>query len=129
MKNTLLYIADFSHCAQLTKQQPKRNSIIGTPYWMAPEVIKGQEYDAKADIWSLGVLIMEMMQGDPPYVEYPPLRAVFLIASNGLPSLPNPDQWSTELKEFVQLCTMTEPSERPDADGLLKVSRLFLLFF
>ncbi|KAI8147570.1 kinase-like domain-containing protein [Fennellomyces sp. T-0311] len=113
-------LSDFSHCAQLTKQQPKRNSIIGTPYWMAPEVIKGQEYDAKADIWSLGVLIMEMMQGDPPYVEYPPLRAVFLIASNGLPPLPEPDRWSTELKEFVQLCTMTEPADRPDADGLLK---------
>ncbi|KAI9470417.1 kinase-like domain-containing protein [Zychaea mexicana] len=113
-------LSDFSHCAQLTKQQPKRNSIIGTPYWMAPEVIKGQEYDAKADIWSLGVLIMEMMQGDPPYVEYPPLRAVFLIASNGLPTLPEPDRWSTELKEFVQLCTMTEPADRPDADGLLK---------
>jgi p21-activated kinase 1 len=72
-------LTDFSHCAQLSKTQPKRNSVIGTPYWMAPEVIKGQEYDAKADIWSLGVLMLEMAQGDPPYVEYPPLRVSFLI--------------------------------------------------
>ncbi|CDH52331.1 serine threonine kinase [Lichtheimia corymbifera JMRC:FSU:9682] len=113
-------LSDFSHCAQLSKAQPKRSSIVGTPYWMAPEVIKGQAYDAKADIWSLGVLMLEMMQGDPPYVEYPPLRAVFLIASSGLPSLVKPDHWSNELKDFVQLCTMTEPEDRPDAAGLLK---------
>ncbi|CDH53783.1 serine threonine protein kinase [Lichtheimia corymbifera JMRC:FSU:9682] len=113
-------LSDFSHCAQLTKQQPKRNSIVGTPYWMAPEVIKGQEYDAKADIWSLGVLMMEMMQGDPPYVEYPPLRAVVLIASNGLPPLEEADRWSKELKDFLQLCTMTDPKDRPDAEELLK---------
>ncbi|KAI7886772.1 kinase-like protein [Lichtheimia hyalospora FSU 10163] len=113
-------LSDFSHCAQLTKQQPKRNSIVGTPYWMAPEVIKGQEYDAKADIWSLGVLMMEMMQGDPPFVEYPPLRAVVLIASNGLPPLEEADRWSNELKDFLQLCTMMDPKDRPDADELLK---------
>ncbi|KAI9323643.1 kinase-like domain-containing protein [Dichotomocladium elegans] len=117
-------LCDFSHCAQLTKSQPKRNSIVGTPYWMAPEVIKGQEYDAKADIWSLGVLMMEMMQGDPPYVEYPPLRAVFLIASNGLPPLSDASKWSESLKDFVQLCTMTDPVDRPDAEGLLKHSFL-----
>lgn len=74
-------LTDFSHCAQLSKAQPKRNSVIGTPYWMAPEVIKGQEYDAKADIWSLGVLMLEMAQGDPPYVEYPPLRVSSLYHS------------------------------------------------
>ncbi|CDS05347.1 hypothetical protein LRAMOSA07876 [Lichtheimia ramosa] len=113
-------LSDFSHCAQLSKAQPKRSSIVGTPYWMAPEVIKGQAYDAKADIWSLGVLMLEMMQGDPPYVEYPPLRAVFLIASTGLPPLVKPDHWSSELIDFVQLCTMTEPEDRPDAAGLLK---------
>ncbi|KAI7869648.1 kinase-like domain-containing protein [Spinellus fusiger] len=67
-------LADFSHCAQLTQQHPRRCSVVGTPYWMAPEVIKGQEYHTKADIWSLGVLLLEMAQGDPPYVAYPPLR-------------------------------------------------------
>jgi p21-activated kinase 1 len=69
--------ADFGHCAQLTKAQLERNSIVGTPYWMAPEVIKGQKYNAKADIWSLGVVLLEMAEGNPPYVEYPPLRVSF----------------------------------------------------
>lgn len=67
-------LADFGHCAQLSKSQPERNSIVGTPYWMAPEVIKGLKYNAKVDIWSLGVVLLEMAEGDPPYVEYPPLR-------------------------------------------------------
>lgn len=67
-------IADFGHCAQLSNSQPERNSIVGTPYWMAPEVIKGLKYNAKVDIWSLGVVLLEMAEGDPPYVEYPPLR-------------------------------------------------------
>lgn len=67
-------LADFGYCAQLTSTQPQRNSIVGTPYWMAPEVIKGQNYDQKVDIWSLGVVLLEMAEGDPPYVEHPPLR-------------------------------------------------------
>ncbi|ORY98025.1 kinase-like domain-containing protein [Syncephalastrum racemosum] len=113
-------LSDFSHCAQLTKQQPKRSSVIGTPYWMAPEVIKGQEYDAKVDIWSLGVLMVEMMQGEPPYVEYPPLRALFLIASNGLPPLPNSERWSDDLLDFVKSCTQMDPADRPDAEALAK---------
>lgn len=67
-------LADFGHCAQLTSARPHRNSIVGTPYWMAPEVIKGQDYDSKVDIWSLGVVLLEMAEGDPPYVEHPPLK-------------------------------------------------------
>ncbi|OAD77540.1 hypothetical protein PHYBLDRAFT_179895 [Phycomyces blakesleeanus NRRL 1555(-)] len=113
-------LADFSHCAQLTKKHPKRNSVVGTPYWMAPEVIKGVEYDSKADIWSLGVLLLEMAQGDPPYVEYPPLRALFLIASNGLPPLREPDLWSDSFKDFLSKCTTDDPAVRPDAATLLK---------
>lgn len=67
-------LTDFGQCAQLTKLQPKRNSIVGTPYWMAPELIKGQYYDDKVDIWSLGILLVEMAQNNPPYVELPPLK-------------------------------------------------------
>ncbi|CAO3652216.1 unnamed protein product [Cunninghamella echinulata] len=113
-------LTDFSHCAQLTKQHPKRQSVIGTPYWMAPEVIKGMEYDAKADIWSLGVLMIEMAEGDPPYVEHPPLRALFLIASNGLPPFLEPDRWSEQFKDFVKQCTTVDPEKRPDANALLR---------
>ncbi|GAB5590091.1 hypothetical protein Unana1_04991 [Umbelopsis nana] len=113
-------LADFGHCAQLSVQQPKRNSVVGTPYWMAPEVVKGLEYDAKADIWSLGVLLIEMMEGNPPYVEYPPLRALFLIASNGLPPLKDESRWSENFIDFYKQCTNPNASERPDADVLLK---------
>ncbi|CAO3701331.1 unnamed protein product [Rhizopus microsporus] len=113
-------LADFGHCAQLTSSQPHRNSIVGTPYWMAPEVIKGVNYNSKADIWSLGVVILEMAEGDPPYVEHPPLRALFLIASNGLPPLKEPERWSDEFKDFLQLCITEDQHKRPDADTLLK---------
>lgn len=80
MTNHCFFIlADFSHCAQLSKSHPERNSIVGTPYWMAPEVIKGIKYTSKVDVWSLGVVLMEMAEGDPPYVEYPPLRVRIYI--------------------------------------------------
>ncbi|KAI8336502.1 kinase-like domain-containing protein [Blakeslea trispora] len=113
-------LADFGHCAQLSKTHPERNSIVGTPYWMAPEVIKGFNYNAKVDIWSLGVALIEMMQGNPPYVEHPPLKALFLIASNGLPPLEQPDQWSDKFKDFLKLCTTQNAQERPEAEALLK---------
>ncbi|KAI9364709.1 kinase-like domain-containing protein [Pilaira anomala] len=113
-------LADFGHCAQLSKTQPERNSIVGTPYWMAPEVIKGLKYTSKVDIWSLGVVLLEMSEGDPPYVEYPPLRALFLIVSNGLPAFKEPERWSEQFKEFFALCTTADPAQRPDAETLLK---------
>lgn len=113
-------LADFGHCAQLSKTQPERNSIVGTPYWMAPEVIKGLKYTSKVDIWSLGVVLLEMSEGDPPYVEYPPLRALFLIVSNGLPAFKEPERWSDPFKEFFALCTTADPGQRPDAETLLK---------
>lgn len=67
-------IADFGYAAQLTQQQQKRNTVVGTPYWMAPELIRGHDYGIKVDIWSLGIMVMEMAEGEPPYMEFPPLR-------------------------------------------------------
>lgn len=113
-------LTDFSQCAQLTKAQPKRNSIVGTPYWMAPELIKGKDYDTKIDIWSLGVLMYEMAHNNPPYIEHPPLKALYLIASNGLPPLQEPERWSDNFKDFLTLCTTMDPMKRPDTSVLLK---------
>ncbi|KAL0091719.1 kinase-like domain-containing protein [Phycomyces blakesleeanus] len=113
-------IADFGHCAQLTQNSPHRNSVVGTPYWMAPEVIKGQNYAYKADIWSLGIVLMEMAQGNPPYVDSPPLRALCLIASHGSPDLDDPKIWSGHFKHFLAECTTIDPTKRPDAATLLK---------
>jgi len=113
-------IADFGYAAQLTQQKNKRQTIVGTPYWMAPELIRGQEYDTKVDIWSLGIMIMEMAEGEPPYMEFPPLRALFLITTKGIPDLKEPSKWSQHFQNFVSLCLEKDPSQRPDASELLK---------
>jgi len=113
-------IADFGYAAQLTQQKNKRQTIVGTPYWMAPELIRGQEYDTKVDIWSLGIMIMEMAEGEPPYMEFPPLRALFLITTKGIPDLKEPSKWSQHFQNFVSLTLEKDPSARPDANELLK---------
>jgi protein-serine/threonine kinase len=72
-------VADFGYAAQLTQQQQKRNTVVGTPYWMAPELIRGHDYGTKVDIWSLGIMAMEMAEGEPPYMEFPPLRVCYFV--------------------------------------------------
>jgi len=113
-------IADFGYAAQLSKQKQKRNTVVGTPYWMAPELIRGHDYDNKVDIWSLGIVVMEMAEGDPPYMEFPPLRSLFLISTRGIPDLKEPDRWTSQFKSFVKTCLKTDPEERPTAEELLK---------
>jgi len=112
-------IADFGYAAQLTENKSKRTTIVGTPYWMAPELIRGQEYTFKVDVWSLGIMVMEMAEGEPPYMEYPPLRALFLITTKGIPGLRDPDEWSEEFKDFVGACLDIDTDQRPDASELL----------
>lgn len=91
--------ADFGFSMQLTQKKRARETIVGTPYWMAPELIRGQPYSAQVDIWSLGVVLLEMTEGEPPYMEFPPLRALFLITTKGLPG------WVLHfLVSFVTLC-------------------------
>jgi protein-serine/threonine kinase len=136
-------VADFGYAAQLTQQQQKRNTVVGTPYWMAPELIRGHDYGTKVDIWSLGIMAMEMAEGEPPYMEFPPLRvcylalvvfglqsihhfvpfqALFLITTKGIPDLKEPHKWSAEFRSFVAMCLNKEVEDRPDAMALLKVS-------
>jgi len=112
-------IADFGYAAQLTQKKAKRNTVVGTPYWMAPELIRGHDYGIKVDIWSLGIMAMEMAEGEPPYMEYPPLRALFLITTKGIPPLKE-DKWSPEFKDFVSKCLTKEVADRPDGTELLK---------
>jgi len=112
-------LADFGYAAQLTKQKQQRNTIVGTPYWMAPELIRGQNYNQKVDIWSLGIMAMEMAEGEPPYMEFPPLRALFLITTKGIPELKSPT-WTSDFKDFVSKCLILDPDNRPDAADILK---------
>merc|ERR1719293_625147 len=72
-------LSDFGFCAQISSECPKRRSLVGTPYWMSPEVISRAEYGPEVDIWSLGILLMEMIDGEPPYFDHPPLTAMQLI--------------------------------------------------
>ncbi|KAG0280841.1 p21 protein (Cdc42 Rac)-activated kinase [Linnemannia exigua] len=112
-------LADFGHSVQLTKEQPRRNSVVGTPYWMAPEVIQGWNYGTRVDVWSLGIVMREMIEGEPPYLQEPPLRAMFLIASGALPSLKDQGLASKRCQSFVEVCTSGEGEERPSASELL----------
>jgi len=112
-------IADFGYAAQLTAQQQKRNTVVGTPYWMAPELIRGHDYGVKVDIWSLGIMVMEMAEGEPPYMEFPPLRALFLITTKGIPEPKEADKWSDEFKDFLKQCLVKDANQRPTGKVML----------
>eukprot|EP01092_Planopodium_desertum_P017129 TRINITY_DN99384_c0_g1_i1.p1 TRINITY_DN99384_c0_g1~~TRINITY_DN99384_c0_g1_i1.p1 ORF type:complete len:167 (-),score=13.50 TRINITY_DN99384_c0_g1_i1:72-572(-) len=113
-------LADFGYCAQLTEDVTKRTSVVGTPYWMAPELIRGMDYGTKVDIWSLGIMAIEMADGEPPYLEHPPLRALFLIATHGSPGLKDPSKWSFIFKDFLDKCLAMDENQRFSAAQLLK---------
>jgi len=113
-------LADFGYCAQLTDTVDKRNSVVGTPYWMAPELIRGMDYGTAVDIWSLGIAAIEMAEGEPPYLDFPPLRALFLIATHGSPQLKEPEKWSDTFKSFLSCCLEQDPAKRATATQLLE---------
>lgn len=114
-----IVLADMGAAAQLTDESPSRCTVIGTPYWMSPELIMGKNYDHKVDIWSLGIVLREMAEGNPPFGEQPPYRALYLISSQELPPLANPENWSSEYMDFLTKCLYRDPSKRPESDELL----------
>lgn len=112
-------LADFGVSAQLANTLSKKDTVIGTPYWMSPEVISRSLYNKKTDIWSLGVTAIEMAEGEPPYSHIHPVRAMFVIQKNPARSLTEPHKWSNEFNDFVKKCLTIDPKQRPTSKELL----------
>ncbi|KAJ4909681.1 Protein kinase superfamily protein [Raphanus sativus] len=113
-------LGDFGVAAQLTRTMSKRNTFIGTPHWMAPEVIQENRYDGKVDVWALGVSAIEMAEGLPPRSAVHPMRVLFMISIEPAPMLEDKEKWSLVFHDFVAKCLTKEPRLRPTADEMLK---------
>lgn len=114
-----LKLADFGVTAELTAAISRRHTMIGSPYWMSPEVIEDKGHDQKADIWSLGITAIELAELDPPHFDVPQMRVVFLIPSSPPPQLQHPDRFSPALADFLRCCLAKDPAARHTASQLL----------
>ncbi|XP_058680434.1 serine/threonine-protein kinase PAK 3-like [Ammospiza caudacuta] len=114
-------LGDFGLCAQLSPEHSKRSSSVGTPSWMAPEVVRGEAYGPKVDIWSLGIMGLEMVEGEAPYQREARLRVFELLERNGPPKLQNPRHHSALLRDFLHCCLQADEDRRWSAQELLQV--------
>ncbi|TRZ26581.1 hypothetical protein HGM15179_000522 [Zosterops borbonicus] len=113
-------LADFGLCAQMTSEQGKQSLVVGTAHWMAPEYVNKDAYGTKVDIWSLGIVVIEMLQGEPPYSKEIPLKALDLIAERGIPKLKKAEQLSAVFQDFLNCCLQSDEDTRWSAEQLLQ---------
>nr|CAD7429070.1 unnamed protein product [Timema monikensis] len=118
-------LVDFGVSSHLAATLGRRNTSVGTPYWMAPEVIACEQqldssYDARCDVWSVGITAIELAEGDPPLSELHPMRALFQIPRNPPPSLGHPEDYSPHLSDFISECLVKDLEQRPFIRELLE---------
>eukprot|EP00898_Chlorokybus_atmophyticus_P007116 jgi/Chlat1/7405/Chrsp6S00594 len=112
-------LADFGVAAQLTRTMSKRNTFIGTPHWMAPEVIQESRYDGTVDVWALGISAIEMAEVAPPRSNVHPMRVIFMISREPPPMLQEKEKWSLTFHDFVAQCLVKDSRLRPSSAQLL----------
>ncbi|XP_027895257.1 serine/threonine-protein kinase PAK 4-like isoform X1 [Xiphophorus couchianus] len=113
-------LSDFGFCAQINTDVPKRKSLVGTPYWMAPEVISKTPYGTEVDIWSLGIMVVEMVDGEPPYFNETPISAMKKLRDEAAPSVKNMQRVSPVLKDFLGCMLTRDTLQRSGAAALLQ---------
>nr|XP_034991520.1 myosin-IIIb [Zootoca vivipara] len=118
-------LVDFGVSAQLTSTRLRRNTSVGTPFWMAPEVIACEQqydysYDARCDVWSLGITAIELGDGDPPLFDMHPVKTLFKIPRNPPPTLFQPENWSRGFNHFISQCLIKDFEKRPSVTHLLE---------
>ena len=118
-RDGVVKLTDFGFAAVTAGAGGKRSTMVGTPYWMAPEVVRRCPYTAAVDIWSLGIMTLEMIDGEPPYLAEEPVKALYLIATLGSPAIKNPQDLSPALRDFLRVCLQLQPELRPSAQQLL----------
>lgn len=118
-------LVDFGVSSHLAATMARRNTSVGTPYWMAPEVIAceqqlDQSYDSRCDVWSIGITAIELAEGDPPLSDIHPMRALFQIPRSPPPALTKPDAYSPELNSLIADCLVKDLEQRPYSKDIIK---------